>query len=179
MSAPFPPKLGAPATRALANAGITSADELATWTATELLALHGVGPSALAPLRAALAADGLTLAGESSPVDEYLAGLPADQRRALEHLRATLHKLLPDATEELRYGMPALVVDGKAVAGFAAFKNHLSYFPMSGSVLSAAGDAVAAYPTSKGGLQFTTDQKLPVALVRTLVRLRLAELRAR
>jgi hypothetical protein len=62
MSVSFPPELSAPATRALTNAGITSATQLATWTETDVLALHGIGPSSLPPLRAALAAEGLTFA---------------------------------------------------------------------------------------------------------------------
>jgi hypothetical protein len=74
--------------------------------------------------------------------------------------------------------MPAVVLDAKGVAGYAAFKQHCGYFPMSSGVLTAAGPAVAAYPVSKGGLRFPVDRPLPVSLVRRLVRLRLEEISA-
>ncbi len=91
-------------------------------------------------------------------------------------MRATLAKVLPHAQQCLKYGMPAVAVDGKGVAGYAAFADHCSYFPMSGEVLDVAGDAVAGYTISKGGLQFPVGGRLPVGLVRRLVRLRLDEI---
>ena len=90
-------------------------------------------------------------------------------------MRATLRKLLPHADEGMKYGMPSFALDGHGVAGYAAFKAHCGYFPMSSSVLVAAGDAIAKYETSKGGLRFPIDEPLPVSLVRKLVKLRLAE----
>ena len=109
-------------------------------------------------------------------VDEYLAQLAPDPRRTLERLRATLAKVLPHADEGMKYGMPAFVLRDKGVAGYAAFADHCGYFPMSGDVLDRAGDAVAGYTVSKGGLQFPIGGRLPVGLVRRLVRLRLDEL---
>jgi uncharacterized protein YdhG (YjbR/CyaY superfamily) len=83
---------------------------------------------------------------------------------------------LPEADQGLSYGMPAFKVQGKTVAGFAAFKNHLSYLPHSGSVLSQLGDEIAGYGTSKGALRFEIDRPLPQALVRRLVRTRMRQL---
>jgi uncharacterized protein YdhG (YjbR/CyaY superfamily) len=111
----------------------------------------------------------------SAAVDAYLGSAPSPQRETLESLRATLRTLLPHAEECMKYGMPAFALDGQGVAGYAAFKAHCSYFPMSGSVLVAAGDAIGRHETSKGGLRFAIDKPLPVALVRKLVKLRLAE----
>jgi uncharacterized protein YdhG (YjbR/CyaY superfamily) len=111
-------------------------------------------------------------------VDAYLAQLAPPHRDTLDVLRARLRRILPHATEALKYGMPTMLVDGKGVAGFAAFKAHCSYFPMSSGVLGAAGRAVAKYPVSKGGLRFPVDEPLPVALLRLLVKLRLAEIAA-
>jgi uncharacterized protein YdhG (YjbR/CyaY superfamily) len=96
----------------------------------------------------------------------------------LRRLRTTIASVLPTADECLKYGMPAFVLHGKSVAGYAAFKAHCSYFPMSGSVLEAAGSAVAKYERSRGGLRFPPDKPLPVSLVRRLVRLRLDEISA-
>ena len=109
-------------------------------------------------------------------IDAYLAGLEAPARRTLEELRRTILKVVPDAEEGLSYGVPAFRVRGKAVAGFAAFKNHLTYLPHSGSVLSELGDDVAGYETSKGSLKFAIDTPLPVDLVAKLVAARLREL---
>jgi uncharacterized protein YdhG (YjbR/CyaY superfamily) len=71
--------------------------------------------------------------------------------------------------------MPAFRVEGKTVAGFAAFKNHLSYLPHSGSVLAALAGDVAGYETSTGSLRFAVDKPLPKQLVRKLVRMRMRE----
>ena len=172
------PNIGAPATRALANVGVTNLSELASWTETDLLELHGVGPKAIRILRPALAEQGLSFRsdGGSSKVDDYLAQVVSPQRETLDAVRASLRKVLPDATEDLKYGMPTFLVDGKGVAAYAAFKAHCSYFPMSGNVLVAAGDAVAKYEVSKGGLRFAVDKPLPITLIRKLVKLRLAEI---
>lgn len=109
-------------------------------------------------------------------IDEYLAALEPAPRATLERVRATLAKVLPHAEECIKYGMPAVALDGKGVAGYAAFAGHCSYFPMSGSVLDEAGDVVDGYTISKGGLQFPVGGRLPVGLVRRLVRLRLDEI---
>lgn len=109
-------------------------------------------------------------------VDTYLAGLAPPQRATLEGLRATLLRILPHATEGMKYGMPAVLLGDKAIAGYAGFTEHCSYFPHSGAVLTKAGRAAARYPVSKGGLRFPVDRPPPIGLVRKLVKLRLAEL---
>ena len=186
------PNIGAPATRALAHAGIVRLADLASWTERDLLALHGVGPKAIRILTPELAAHGLSFRTDGTPaagssgealsgperVERYLAGVPSPQRETLDEVRARLRKVLPDATEDLKYGMPTFLVDGKGVAGYASFKAHCGYFPMSSGVLGAAGDDVAKYKVSKGGLQFAIDKPLPVGLIRKLVKLRLAEIAA-
>lgn len=134
-------------------------------------------PKIGAPAVPALAAPGAPPA-EASPVDGYLAGLDAAPRACLDALRSTLRTVLPHAEEAIKYAMPAMVLDGVAVAGYAAFRDHCGYFPMSGSVIDAAGDAIDRFPRSKGGFRFGFEERLPVALVRRLVKLRLAELAA-
>ncbi len=114
----------------------------------------------------------------SAAIDAYLAGLTDEQRVALERVRQTLRSILPHADEAIRYGMPALVLDGKAVAGYAASRDHCGYYPMSGDVVAEAGDLLDAYERSKGGIRFGFDQRLPKGLLRQLVKLRLAELAA-
>jgi uncharacterized protein YdhG (YjbR/CyaY superfamily) len=109
-------------------------------------------------------------------VDAYLRDVAQPQRNTLESLRETLRGLLPEAEEGLAYGVPCFKLDGAAVAGFAAYPKHCSYFPMSGSVLAAVSDHVVDYRTSKGALQFAVDTPPPDSLVRLLVSTRLAEI---
>jgi uncharacterized protein YdhG (YjbR/CyaY superfamily) len=109
-------------------------------------------------------------------IDEYLAALDETKRRTLEALRAAIIEVVPDAEQGLAYRMPAFKVRGKVVAGFAAFKDHLSYLPHSGSVLTELGDQVAGYETSKGSLKFAVDKPLPKRLVEQLVTTRMREL---
>jgi uncharacterized protein YdhG (YjbR/CyaY superfamily) len=109
-------------------------------------------------------------------VDEYLAALDETKRRSLEQLRNTIVEIVPDAEQCISYGMPAFRLDGKVVAGFAAFKNHLSYFPHSGSVLPELADELVGYTASKGTLQFRVDKPLPKALVKKLIAVRQRQL---
>ena len=109
-------------------------------------------------------------------IDNYLAGVDEPKRSTLEQLRRSIHAVVPDAEECISYGMPAFKVQGKTVAGFAAFKNHLSYLPHSGSVLPNLAADLAGYEGTKGSLHFPTDEPLPAAIVNKLVGARLREL---
>ncbi len=108
-------------------------------------------------------------------IDEYLATLPEPKRSTLEELRHTIRSIVPDAEEGISYGMPAFRLHGRVVAGFAAFKNHLSYMPHSGSVLAQLPEELAGYVTTKDALQFPIDRSLPKSLVAKLVSVRLAQ----
>ena len=109
-------------------------------------------------------------------IDRYLAALDEPKRSTLDALRKSIMEVVPDAEQCISYGMPAFKVKGKTVAGFAAFKNHLSYLPHSGSALATIPDAVAPYETSKGSLKFAIDQTLPKRLVKHLITARMREL---
>lgn len=109
-------------------------------------------------------------------IDRYLEGLDEPKRSTLETLRRSILEVVPTAEQCISYGMPAFKVEGKTVAGFAAFKNHLSYMPHSGSVLSTLAEDTDGYETSKGTLKFAVDGPLPTDLVRKLVDARLREL---
>ena len=102
-------------------------------------------------------------------VDLYLSGIEEPKRATLERLRQSILKVAPHADQGISYGMPAFRVNGKVVAGFAAFKNHLTYSPHSGSVLGQLGDDLAGYSMSKGALRFPIDEPLPDDLVQKLV----------
>lgn len=112
----------------------------------------------------------------AAEIDAYVDALDEPKRTTLRRLRASILRVVPDAEECLSYGMPAFRVDGKVVAGFAAFKKHLSYLPHSGSVLDELPDDLAGYTMTKGSLHFPVDAPLPDELVAKLVEVRLDEL---
>ena len=109
-------------------------------------------------------------------VDDYLAGVDEPKRSTLEELRRRILAVIPDAEECISYGTPAFRVDGKVVAGFAAFRAHLSYLPHSGSVLSELESDLGDYRRSSGALQFPIDTPLPSPLVRQLIEVRMRQL---
>lgn len=110
-------------------------------------------------------------------VDAYLAALEEPKRSTLEALRRSIRAVVPEAEEGISYGVPAFRVDGRVVAGFAAFKSHLAYLPHSGEVLASLGDQVAGHDSTPGSLHFAIDEPLPDELVRSLVEAKLALLR--
>ena len=110
-------------------------------------------------------------------VDAYIARLEEPKRSTLAQLRATIASIVPEAEELISYGMPAFKLDGKVVAGFAAFKDHLAYLPHSGSVLPALSDELAGYTQTKGSLHFAIDRPLPKSLVKKLIAVRREQLK--
>jgi len=115
--------------------------------------------------------------GRVSPkdVDEYLAGVPEPARSALNRVRAAIRSAVPrEATEAISYGIPTFKYKGSLV-GFAAFSNHCSLFPMSSGVMDSFKNELGAFHTSKGTIRFPMDRPLPAALVKKLVKARIAE----
>jgi uncharacterized protein YdhG (YjbR/CyaY superfamily) len=110
-------------------------------------------------------------------VDEYLRGVEEPKRTTLEALRRTILEVLPDAEQVISYRVPAFRVRGKTVAGFAAFKDHLSYLPFSGSTLPGLADQLDGYTMTKSALHFPVDRPLPKTLVKKLITARLGETR--
>jgi len=108
-------------------------------------------------------------------IDEYLDGLDEPKRATLCTLRETILAIVPDADQCISYGMPAFKVQGRTIAGFAAFKNHLSYLPHSGRVIGQLGDETKGYTQTKGSLHFPIDESLPEDLVGKLLAIRMAE----
>jgi uncharacterized protein YdhG (YjbR/CyaY superfamily) len=108
-------------------------------------------------------------------VDEYLAAVPEPARSTLLKIRATIRSAAPkEATEKISYGMPSFQYKGGLI-GYAAFKKHCSLFPMSAALIDELEDELAPYRTSKGTLQFPVDKPMPAALVKKLVKARVAQ----
>jgi len=111
-------------------------------------------------------------ADELALVEAYLAEVPEPARTTLGKVRAMIRAAAPKgATECISYGMPAFRYKG-ALVGYAAFKSHCSFFPMSAAMLDDFAEDVAPYRTAKGTLQFQQDKPLPAALVKKIVKAR-------
>jgi uncharacterized protein YdhG (YjbR/CyaY superfamily) len=106
---------------------------------------------------------------------DYLAGLPAGKRAALERLPRTIRTAAPRAVECISYGLPAFRLDGKVLVLFGATAKHCSFFPGSGTALEAHKGDLEGYSTSKGTIRFDAEMPLPASLVRKIVKYRIAE----
>jgi uncharacterized protein YdhG (YjbR/CyaY superfamily) len=121
----------------------------------------------------------LTGPGKAADVEAYLAACPEPHRATLEKIRAMIRAAVPkDATEAISYGMPSFRYKGGLV-GYAAFKQHCSFFPMSGRLVEEFAEELKAYKTSKGTIQFPIDKPLPAALVKKIVKARVVQNQAK
>jgi uncharacterized protein YdhG (YjbR/CyaY superfamily) len=111
----------------------------------------------------------------AAEIDAYLDDLDEPKRSTLIRLRHDILAVIPDAEQCIAYAVPGFKVAGKTIAGFAAFKNHLSYLPHSGSVFPELGEELAGYTKSTGALRFPVDQPLPPELVEKLIAVRLLQ----
>jgi uncharacterized protein YdhG (YjbR/CyaY superfamily) len=112
--------------------------------------------------------------GAPKNVEEYLAGVPEPARSTLNKVRAAIRMAVPPGTTEtISYGIPAFKHNG-VLMWYAAFANHCSLFP-TGAVIEAFKNELKGFSTSKGTIQFSTDKPLPAALVKKLVKARVAQ----
>lgn len=111
----------------------------------------------------------------AAEVDAYLQALEEPKRSTLEALRRSILEVVPEAEQAISYRVPAFRVGRTTFAGFAAFKDHLSYLPFSGSVLPQLAGELAGYTLTKSSLHFRPDQSLDTTLVRRLIEVRLAQ----
>jgi uncharacterized protein YdhG (YjbR/CyaY superfamily) len=109
-------------------------------------------------------------------MDDYLGGLPAAERTALERVRAVVRRVAPDAEEGASYGMPAFIYAGRPLLGFRAAKQHLSIFPFSPAAIEAVRDRLDGFDLSKGTIRFRPDRPLPDDVLADLIRARKNEI---
>ena len=108
-------------------------------------------------------------------VEAYFAGLDDEARPALQKLRDTIAAAAPEAAEGITYGMPGFTLHGKGFVGYSAFNDHYSFFPMSSEAVEQHREELGSRVTGKGTISFEYGRPLPTALVKKVVRTRLAE----
>ena len=109
-------------------------------------------------------------------VEGYLAGLDDRGRAALTKLRSTIASAAPGAEDAVVHGMPGFRLRGKGFVGYMAFKDHYSFFPMSPAAVEAHRDELGDHVTGKGTISFAYGERLPVGLVKKVVKTHAAEI---
>ena len=109
-------------------------------------------------------------------VEAFIQASPQETRLKLRELRGIIRALVPQAEEAISYRMPTYKLNGQPFAGFAGFKNHIGFYPMSGAFLDAYKEELKDYVTTKGGVQFPLADPLPVSLIKRLIRDRIKSL---
>ena len=112
-------------------------------------------------------------------VDAYFESLTDEQRAALQELREAIAAAAPEAEEGITYSMPGFLLDGRGFVSYAAFNDHYSFFPMGAEAIAAHREELGSRVTGKGTIRFEYGELLPAALVRKVVRTRLAQATAR
>ncbi len=111
----------------------------------------------------------------TAEVEAILAGLPDDQRAALQHLRRTIAAAAPDATDGISYGAAAFRYRGRPLVSYGAAKRHCALYVMAPDVIDAHRDRLAGFDVAKGTIRFEPDRPLPDELVESIVRARIAQ----
>jgi uncharacterized protein YdhG (YjbR/CyaY superfamily) len=112
---------------------------------------------------------------KAKSVEEYLERVPEPARTTLEKVRAVIRSVVPaEATEVISYGIPTFRYKGSLIA-FGAFKDHCSLFPMGSSAIEQFCEELKGYQISKGTIHFALDKPLPTALIKKIVKARLAQ----
>ncbi|OGY26113.1 MAG: hypothetical protein A2Z24_01805 [Candidatus Woykebacteria bacterium RBG_16_44_10] len=107
-------------------------------------------------------------------VDEYIKNAPKEAQEKLREIRELIKELAPEAEEKISYRMPSFKLNGKYLVYFAAFKNHIGFYPFPSGIEEFKKE-ILQYKSAKGSIQFPLDQPLPVSLIRKIVKFRIKE----
>jgi uncharacterized protein YdhG (YjbR/CyaY superfamily) len=107
-------------------------------------------------------------------IDDYIAGFPKDIKEILETIRTTIREAAPNATEKISYGMPTFALNGKNLVHFAAFKNHIGFYPVPSGIEKFKKE-LSVYKGAKGSVQFPLDKPMPLELIAKIVKFRVEE----
>jgi uncharacterized protein YdhG (YjbR/CyaY superfamily) len=115
------------------------------------------------------------MAEKPKDIDEYLGRLGEEQRGALERVRKIIRSAVPGAEECISYQLPTFRLNGRLLVAFGAAAKHCAFYPMSGATIAEYKNDLKGFDVSKGTIRFTVDKPMPAALVRKLVKARIAE----
>lgn len=108
-------------------------------------------------------------------IDEYIKTFPADVQKKLQKIREIISKISPTAVETISYGMPTFKLNGKNLAHFAGYKNHIGFYPTPSGITNFEKE-LAVYKTSKGAAQFKIDEDIPEKLIEKIIKFRVGEI---
>lgn len=107
-------------------------------------------------------------------IDDYVAGFPKDIQGLLEEVRKAIQEAAPNAVEKISYGMPTFALNGKNLVHFAAFKNHIGFYPVPSGIEKFKKE-LSKYKGAKGSVQFPLDKAMPLELIAKIVKFRVKE----
>ena len=108
-------------------------------------------------------------------MDEYIKTFPKDVQSILEKMRQTIRKAAPEAVEAISYQMPTFKLNGKNLVHFAAWRNHIGFYPTP-SGTEAFKKELSRYKAAKGSVQFPLGEPIPYDLVKKIVIFRMKEI---
>lgn len=106
-------------------------------------------------------------------IDGYISGFPKDVQEILQKIRGIVKDAAPDAEEAIKYQIPTFVLNGNLVH-FAAFKQHIGFYPTPSAIMQFK-DALSAYHSAKGSVQFPLDSPIPYSLIKKMVKFRVKQ----
>jgi uncharacterized protein YdhG (YjbR/CyaY superfamily) len=112
-------------------------------------------------------------------VDDYLAAQPDEARDVLERVRASIRRAIPNAEETISYQIPTYKVNGVATLYFAGWKEHISVYPATATLLAELGEELAAYKIAKGTIRFELSEPVPLRLIARIAKHRANEVLAK
>ena len=113
---------------------------------------------------------------DAASVDTYVANLPPQTQHVIQQLRTLVREVVPEATERISYGIPTFDLGGSYLIYVAAWKKHISIYPVTGAVVAELGDEIEPYRSGKGTLKFVLSDSLPMDLIRKIVEVRRREI---
>lgn len=110
-------------------------------------------------------------------IEEYLIGITPSQKAEFKQIRRIVHEVVPEAEEVISYGVPTFKYKSRPLLYFGAYKNHMSIYPASDMMIEEIGESLNAFRTSKGTFQFTSDNRIPDAMLKKIVQYRLGSIK--
>lgn len=111
-----------------------------------------------------------------SKIESYLSNLSENDQAALQGVRVFIKSLNPQFQEAMVYGVPGFKYKKKSLCCYAAFKNHLGFYPLSTKIIETFVEELVDFETAKGTIRFTHDHQIPIDLIKRMVFERVSEI---